>query len=617
MQVKLGSILVDILINSTKNAAGEHPFFLEKNKNTTKMVHKRTMFRNMWFIKMESNVFSEFSKLENKDATLVLPRYPPMLVQPLKWDNRAYTGAYFTMKAPLMKAQSKTQSNAVRRAPMPKVLEALDYLGEIGWRINPVVHRVIVAAVEQKLEIADLPSRTNLNLPDKTEGCRKVSDLIKEANNAVAKYDREAAELTRRRLARRQGDKEPLPELGLTPMQVKTRVKLEELSLRDPDELQFDERRYKYMCNRVLKRNGELHSLRSDVDIKLKIADQFKDDVIYFPHNIDFRGRAYPIPPNLSHMGNDFCRGIMMFDKAKPLGEGGFKWLKIHLCNLFGHNKVSLDDRMAWVESHLDEVRDSAERPLEGRRWWLSAEEPFQALAACAEIIAAVDSGNPAAYMCRLPVHQDGSCNGLQHYAGLGRDYDGGKSVNLVPHEVPQDVYSSVLSKVLERLEKDQSDEKEELARKAMRLQGNVSRKVIKQTVMTSVYGVTKIGARDQVEARLLEVFNVDAATVTPEEERQIGLLAKYLAEATLTSLSEVFSSANKIMEWLGDCAKAIAEEVRYGRSYNVYAWCNQVVLDVCRHRIKLSHGPHRWACPYCSRTERPSRTRCRLCCRR
>jgi hypothetical protein len=24
--------------------------------------------------------------------------------------------------------------------------------------------------------------------------------------------------------------------------------------------------------------------------------------------------------------------------------------------------------------------------------------------------------------MCGLPVHMDGSCNGLQHYAALGRD---------------------------------------------------------------------------------------------------------------------------------------------------------------------------------------------------
>lgn len=44
---------------------------------------------------------------------------------------------------------------------------------------------------------------------------------------------------------------------------------------------------------------------------------------------------------------------------------------------------------------------------------------------------------------------QDGSCNGLQHYAALGRDQVGGESVNLVPFNAPKDVYSDVVEEVL------------------------------------------------------------------------------------------------------------------------------------------------------------------------
>lgn len=43
---------------------------------------------------------------------------------------------------------------------------------------------------------------------------------------------------------------------------------------------------------------------------------------------------------------------------------------------------------------------------------------------------------------------QDGSCNGLQHYAALGRDQAGAESVNLHPFDVPQDVYSDVVQLV-------------------------------------------------------------------------------------------------------------------------------------------------------------------------
>ena len=69
---------------------------------------------------------------------------------------------------------------------------------------------------------------------------------------------------------------------------------------------------------------------------------------------------------------------------------------------------------------------------------------PWQVLATCMEIAAAVRSPDPTKYISHLPVHQDGSCNGLQHYAALGRDQYGAKQVNLVPADWPQDVYAEV-----------------------------------------------------------------------------------------------------------------------------------------------------------------------------
>jgi DNA-directed RNA polymerase len=82
------------------------------------------------------------------------------------------------------------------------------------------------------------------------------------------------------------------------------------------------------------------------------------------PHNIDFRGRAYPIPPHLNHIGDDLSRGLLMFGESKPLGERGLRWLKIHLANLYGYDKASFDEREAYVMERLAEVYDSAENPL-------------------------------------------------------------------------------------------------------------------------------------------------------------------------------------------------------------------------------------------------------------
>ena len=59
---------------------------------------------------------------------------------------------------------------------------------------------------------------------------------------------------------------------------------------------------------------------------------------------------------------------------------------------------------------------------------------------------AALRSPDPAAYVTCLPVHMDGSCNGLQHYAALGRDKPGALKVSLSPSDRPGDVYSAVVS---------------------------------------------------------------------------------------------------------------------------------------------------------------------------
>lgn len=143
--------------------------------------------------------------------------------------------------------------------------------------------------------------------------------------------------------------------------------------------------------------------------IMLQVARKLRNEEgFFYPHNLDFRGRAYPIHPHLNHLGSDLCRGILNFAEGRPLGTEGLRWLKIHLANLYGGTvgKMSFDARVAWADEMMDKVMDSAENPLEGRRWWLDAEDPFQCLATCIDIRNAVLSGNPETYESYLPVHQ-------------------------------------------------------------------------------------------------------------------------------------------------------------------------------------------------------------------
>ncbi|NWQ85876.1 RPOM protein, partial [Burhinus bistriatus] len=300
------------------------------------------------------------------------------------------------------------------------------------------------------------------------------------------------------------------------------------------------------------KKAAEMHSLRMDALYKLSIANYVRDKVFWFPHNMDFRGRTYPCPPYFNHLGNDVTRAILLFAEGRPLGPKGLDWLKIHLINLTGlKKKNALQERLEYANEIMEEILDSADHPLTGRKWWMNTDEPWQALACCMEIAKASRSPDPAAYISHFPVHQDGSCNGLQHYAALGRDLIGAISVNLMPCSVPQDVYSAVAQQVEEFRKKDA----EQGVKIAQVLQGFISRKVVKQTVMTVVYGVTRYGGRLQMEKRLKEIDEF------PEE--YLWEASHYLVKQVFNGIKEMFSATRDIQNWLTESAKLIAQSGR------------------------------------------------------
>ena len=300
--------------------------------------------------------------------------------------------------------------------------------------------------------------------------------------------------------------------------------------------------------------NG-MHSNRCFANFQMEVAKAFLNDEFYLPHNLDFRGRAYPIPPYFNHMGADNCRGLMLFGEGKPLGPVGLYWLRIQLANVYGFDKASLADRQQWTIDHMDDVRDSTTDPLGGRRWWLKAEDPWQCLATCFELNSALNSPNPEEYVSHLPVHQDGTCNGLQHYAALGGDELGARQVNLEPGSKPSDIYTAVAQMVAEDVAQDVAQDLDHPMAKL--LHGKISRKIVKQTVMTNVYGVTKVGAQQQVCKHLEDVHPEMFAL-----KRHYMRAGVYVASKIFAALAKMFNGASAIQDWLGESGARISMSI-------------------------------------------------------
>lgn len=503
MKVKIGAMLLSALVEVIRIPVScEHPETKERISAMQPGLVRTTQFkrgRRLGTI-MPHPRLSDMLREEPRGDFLA--RHLPMVVEPLPWTGFE-KGAYQESPVPLvrLKAGEKDQrlyaEAAIARGDMDQVAKGLDVLGRTAWRINRPVLSVFLEVWNSGEALADIPPlHPEIPIPKEPE---PSSDS----------------------LVRRNWIKE-----------IKTGQNLKQ----------------------------SYHSIRCFMNFQLEIARAYRDQEFFFPHNVDFRGRAYPVPPYLNHMGADHVRGLLRFSKGKELGERGLMWLKVHLSNVYGYDKASLKDRELFSMQNLNSIFDSAHNPLKGKRWWLEAEDPWQCLAACMELTAALESPDPTKFISHLPVHQDGTCNGLQHYAALGGDSWGARQVNLVPGEKPADVYSAVADLVIKELDEDMARGNE----MAKALEGKIKRKVVKQTVMTNVYGVTFAGAKKQVLKQLDALY--------PELRKQsgidAGLLSSYVTTKIFKALSTMFRGAHDIQYWLGEiggrvCRALTAEQLK------------------------------------------------------
>ncbi|KAM0294301.1 hypothetical protein ACHAPM_011395 [Fusarium culmorum] len=487
VRARVGSILVKSLIETAKvKVVREHPISKERISQVQPAfshMHAPRKGKKVGMLFINADLVE---RLKREPMGDFLAKHLPMVSEPQPW-RRINEGGFLSSKATLVRLKTGDVEQrlytkaAIKRGDMDQVFKGLDVLGKTPWRINNNVLDVMVEAWNSGDAIANMPTLTP---------------------NLVT----------------------PAEPTGSDPL------------LR---------RAWYRNVKAVENERAALHSQRCYMNLQLEIARAFRKQVIYFPHNMDYRGRAYPLPTYLNHMGADHTRALLRFANGKELGEKGLRWLKIHLANLYGYDKASFSEREAFATENLPNIVESVANPLGGSRWWLKAEDPWQCLAACFELKAAHDLEDPTKYVSSLPVHQDGTCNGLQHYAALGGDTWGAQQVNLMPGDRPADVYMAVANLVKESIAKE-AEKGNQLGQNCM---GKITRKVVKQTVMTNVYGVTFSGAKQQVCKQLDALY--------PEMYKETGIpnlvTATYIAKHIFAALGTMFRGAHDIQYWLGE----------------------------------------------------------------
>jgi DNA-directed RNA polymerase len=285
--------------------------------------------------------------------------------------------------------------------------------------------------------------------------------------------------------------------------------------------------------------------MREKLDLKLGIcADLSGEERLYFPYQLDFRGRAYCIPPLVNPQGDDIGRSLLEFADGFPLGADGVKWLEIHLANSYGEEKGCFNARRQWTRKHSKKIVMCANFPF-GNRWWWKADKQWRFLAACFLWRTYQSQGENS--ISHLPITVDGTCNGFQHMSALLLNSSAAASTNLAPNDSPRDFYGEVAALLRATLEREAKKgivgAKDWLENVEV-----IDRKLVKPAVMATPYGI----GRDSIKENLLGE-KISKRLSAPE------LSCDYMARKLKACIRVKFPEPYTLTKWLKKIARDLA----------------------------------------------------------
>lgn len=368
----------------------------------------------------------------NQRSEQTSPLYLPFVEEPLDWISPMSGGFHSTnvYASALVKTTSQDYLKALTEAEMPQVYSALNVLQRTKWELNVPVFEMFDHLWDNGLSAVGLPQREDEAQPPKP------------------------ADLATNEEARKEWRKE---------------------------------------SRAVHDRNNRRKSERMSAGRLNWVCRRYQDTGFWFAHQLDWRGRAYPIGYYLQPQGTDLTKALLQFAEGKPVNTPqALKWHRIHGANCWGLDKSTFQERLDWVIESEQWLRAIAQDPLDCRDWE-SASSPWQFLAWCMDYVAILDDPQ---HISKLPVAQDATQSGIQIYSLLLRDSVGASATNCTPSKEPQDLYGLVAARLVDALM--QEEEHPELA--AWWLDFGIDRACCKRPVMTRVYNATKHSARNYVE---------------------------------------------------------------------------------------------------------------------
>jgi DNA-directed RNA polymerase len=473
----------------------------------------------------------EYLEEGHEKFSLMTPTHMPMLIPPREWTSSS-GGGYLNhdaFKLKLVKGSNYNYMEEIDNTDMPEVYSAINAIQQTEWRINKSVYKVMKQVWEEGGTLGKLPSR----------------------------------------------EKKPLPTCPQNPQE-------------NPEKF----KNWKREAAKIYEENIRTVSKRIGMGNKLWLSQKFLDEErFYFVWTMDWRQRAYPLANMVNPQADDSGRALLQFSNGKKLGEDGVYWLAIHIAGLFGIDKCSFDERVKWVYDNNELLLDSGMNPMDGERFWSTAKKPYRALSACFEWLGASIAGED--FVSHLPIDSDGSCNGIQNFSAMLLDEIGGKAVNLVPADKPQDIYTEVQMAVTNKL-KNMKDEDF-----AKVWEDRVSRDIVKRPCMTLAYGSSRYGMCNQILEEIKKYKADEGINYLPDYVDE-NKACEFLSNIVYDTIGDVVVAARKAMDWLQEVAKVASEHqlpIRWETAVGFPV--SQAYYDNVSKRLQLNFGKQKFRLRY------------------
>jgi DNA-directed RNA polymerase len=305
-------------------------------------------------------------------------------------------------------------------------------------------------------------------------------------------------------------------------------------------ETNYDSRKdYRRRAAAVMNTNAQEFKKSCRTRMTMEAIARFKEVAkFYIPWSFDYRGRAYPIPAFLTPQDTDFGKSLLRFAEEAYMTPEAEDWIAFQVATCYGLDKAPMAERLEWTRNNVTLISQVATDPIGSLPEWEAAEEPWQFLAACEEYYHCVIAADRQ--FTGLMVATDATCSGLQILAGLARDRNTARLVNVLPGDKPQDAYKVVAEEATPDCPAS--------------IQPHMDRKTVKRVVMTVPYNAKPFSNRGYIREALAE----KGVEVSKED-----LTAT--VKAVRSAMDRVVPGPMAVMTWI---EKEVANAIKSGKTF-------------------------------------------------